>query len=344
VVHPLRWFSLFASKSNNTALPPGFLDPDNRPVAGIHSDGYDYGFRASLRDDAVSLRVNFFKEHQHSLIGDGQAVRNAAAVVERRLRGPDRPAGIANVEADGFDPVNRGDVYRSVEDKIGRGIDLTLSARLTSNWDARLAVGRQRTRVFNKSKEFNAWVQRRLPVWQQFGGLGWDTTTIADNDPRTVRRYFDDEIEKEMVRSELRNNLPRFRQREWRASLFTNYRFSDGPLKGFNFGGGARWTEASMIGFVQKPFPTVSDPNGLVDDVTKPIFGSDQLFVDVLAGYGGRTKLFGGRTLGWRVQLNVRNLFEPEQFEPIRVRNDGAILHWGRVEQRQIILNTTFTF
>ena len=344
VVHPLRWFSLFASKSNNTALPPGFLDPDNRPVAGIHSDGYDYGFRVSLRDDAVSLRVNFFKEHQHSLIGDGQAVRTAAAVVERRLRGPDRPAGVANVEADGFDPVNRGDVYRSVEDKIGRGIDLTLSARLTSNWDARLAVGRQRTRVFNKSKEFNAWVERRLPVWRQFGGLGWDNATIADNDPRSVSRYFDDEIAREMLRSELRNNLPRFRQREWRASLFTNYRFTEGPLKGFNLGGGARWTEASMIGFVQKPFPTSADPNGVVDDVTRPIFGADQLFVDVLAGYGGRTKLFGGRTLGWRVQLNVRNLFEPDRFEPIRVRNDGAILHWGRVEARQIILNTTFTF
>ena len=344
VVHPLRWFSVFAGKSNNTALPPGFLDPDNRPVPGIHSDGYDYGIRLSLRDDAISLRLNLFKEHQHALIGDGQAVRTAAAVVERRLRGPDRPAGIATVAADGFDPVGRGDVYRSVEDKIGRGIDLTLVARITPNWDARLAVGRQRTRVFNKSKEFNAWVGRRLPVWRQFGGLGWDNVAISDSDPRTIRRYYDEEIASEITRSELRNNLPRFRQREWRGSVFSNYRFSEGRLKGLNLGGGARWTEASMIGFVQKPFPTAGDPNGLVDDVTKPIHGKDQLFVDVLAGYGGRMRIFGGGTIGWRVQLNIRNLLEPEQIEPIRVRNDGAILHWGRVEPRTVILNTSFTF
>jgi iron complex outermembrane receptor protein len=344
VVHPLRWFSLFASKSNNTALPPGFLDPDNRQIPGIYSNGYDYGFRVSLKDDAISMRVNFFKEHQHALIGDGQAVRNAAAVVERRLRGPDRPAGIANVAADGYDPVNRGDVYRSIEDKIGRGIDLTLTARITSNWDARLAVGKQRTRVFNKSKEFNAWVARRLSTWQQFGGLGWDNVAIADNDPRSVHRYYDDEIASEILRSELRNNLPRFRQREWRASLFTNYRFTESLFKGLNLGGGVRWTEASMIGFVQKAFPTASEPGGMIDDVTKPIFGQAQTFVDVLAGYGGRTKIFGGKSIGWRVQLNVRNLFEPEAIEAIRVRNDGAILHWGRVEPRQIILNTTFTF
>ncbi len=336
----MPWFSVFASKSDNTALPPGFLDPENKPLPGIFSDGYDYGFRVSLRDDAISMRVNFYKEHQHALIGDGQAVRQAAAVVEQRLRGSDRPAGIANVPADGFDPVARGDVYRSVEDKIGRGIDLTLTARLTNNWDVRWAVGRQRTRVFNKSKEFNAWVARRLATWQSFGGLGWNNVPISTTDPRTVHEYYDDAIATEIVRSELRNNLPRYRQREWRGSVFTNYRFSESFLKGLNLGGGVRWTDRSMIGFVQRPYPDGT----LGDDVNRPIFGDDQLFVDVLAGYGGRTKIFGGRTIGWRVQLNVRNLLEENDIEPVRARRDAAVLEWARVEPRQIILNTTFTF
>ncbi|MBI5768940.1 MAG: hypothetical protein HZA93_14180 [Verrucomicrobia bacterium] len=340
VVHATRWLSLFASKSDNTALPPGFLDPDNRPLPGIFSNGYDYGFRVSLRDDAISLRVNFYKEHQHALIGDGQAVRNASAVVEQRLRGSDRPAGIANVPADGFDPVSRGDAYRSVEDKIGRGLDLTLVARLTKNWDARLAVGRQRTHVFNKSAEFNAWVARRLPVWQSFGGLGWDRVAISNTDSRTVHQYYDQDIAAEILRSQLRNDLPRYRQREWRGSLFTNYRFSEGALKGLNLGGGARWTEASMIGFVQRAYP--SGATG--DDVTKPLYGHPQTFVDLLAGYGGRTKFFGGKPIGWRVQLNARNLLAPRAIEPVRSRYDLTVLEWQRVEPRQVILNTTFTY
>lgn len=344
VVHPVRWFSVFGSISENTALPPGFLDPDNRQIPGIYSDGHDYGFRVSLKDDAVSMRVNFFKEHQYALIGDGQAVRNASATIEQRLRGSARPAGIANVEADGYDPVNRGDVYRSVEDKIARGMDVTLSARITPNWDARLAVGKQRTHVFNKSKEFNAWVARRLPVWQQFGGLGWNNVTISDNDPRTVAEYYDAEVLREILRSELRNDLPRFRQRVWRANVFTNYRFSQSFLKGLNVGGGVRWFGPAMVGYLQKPFPTAADPNGTVDDVTNPIWGPETMFVDFLAGYGGRTKFFGGKTIGWRVQLNVRNLFEPDEVEPIRTRNDGRTLQYARVEPRTIILNTSFTF
>ncbi len=341
VFHATRWLSVFASRSDNTALPPGTLDMENRPLPGIFSNGYDYGFRLSLRDDALSLRVNFYKEHQNALIGDGQDLRVAAAAIEQRLRGSDRPAGIATVAADGFDPVARGDVYRSVEDKIGRGMDITLVARLSQNWDARLAVGQQKTRVFNKGADTAAWIARRLPVWQDFGGLGWDRATITGNDPRTIHQYYDQEVAAEILRNQLRNNLPRFRQREWRASVFTNYRFTEGRIKGLNVGGGLRWLDKPITtGYYQRPFPN----GGSGDDVTRPIPGNEQFAVDLLLGYGSRLKIFGGRSVGWRAQLNVRNLFNEDDIERLRSNFSGAGLQWGRVEPRQIILSTSFTF
>lgn len=340
VVHATRWLSVFGSRSNNTGLPPGFLDPDNRQLPGIFSQGHDAGFSVALREDSIALRVNFFQEDQHALIGDAQDVRTAAAVIEQRLRGTDRPAGIATVPADGFDPVTRGDVYRSVEDKVGKGIDVTLVARITSNWDVRVAGGQQRTRVFNKGLDFSAWTDRRLPVWQQFGGLGWDRVTISTSDSRTVHQYYDQAIAAEILRQQLRNNLPRFRQREWRGSLFTNYRVREGSLKGLNVGGGVRWLDRTMIGLQQRPFPG----GGTGDDVTKPIYGPSQLFVDVLLGYSGRTRMVAGHKIGWRVQLNVRNLLDNDDLEPIRASLDGGVLDWGRTPPRQIVLNTTFTF
>ncbi|MDO8540269.1 MAG: hypothetical protein Q7S40_07485 [Opitutaceae bacterium] len=343
VFHALRWFSVFASKSDNTALPPAFLDTENRLLPGVSSDGYDYGFRTSLRDDNISLRVNFYKEHQKNLIGDGQAVRTAADDIEQRLRGSTRPAGIAEVPVDGFDPVTRGvNAYRSVEDKIGRGMDVTLVARLTSNWDARVAVGRQKTLVYNKGADFHRWVARRLPVWQQFGGLGWDNVTITPTDPRTVHQYYDQDVAAQILEDQLRNALPRFRQRIWRANLFTNYRFTESWLKGLNVGGGVRWFDKPVTtGYYQRVFPNGS----MGDDVTRPIPGEAQTFVDLLMGYGGRTKFLGGRAIGWRVQLNVRNLLDNDDIEPIRSNNvTGAGLHWGRVEPRQIIMTTTFMF
>ncbi len=340
VVHALSWLSVFGSRSNNTALPPGFLDPDNRLIPGISSDGHDFGFSVGLRQNAISLRVNFYEENQHNLIGDGQNVRTASAVVEQRLRGTDRPAGIASVPADGYDPVTRGNVYRSVEDKLGQGIDVTLVARVTANWDLRIAGGQQRTRVSHKDLDFALWSARRLPVWQQFGGLGWDKVAISTTDPRTVHQYYDQEIAAEILRQQLRNNLPRFRQREWRGSLFTNYRFRAGALQGLNVGGGFRWLDHTMIGFQQRPFP--GGTTG--DDVTKPIFGPAQFALDLLLGYGGKTTVLGGRKLDWRVQLNVRNLLDADDLEPIRTNLGGGVLDWGRGTPRQIVLNTTFTF
>ena len=340
VVHALSWLSVFGSRSNNTALPPGFLDPDNRLIPGISSDGHDFGFSVGLRQNAISLRVNFYEENQHNLIGDGQGVRTESAVIEQRLRGTDRPADIATVPADGYDPVTRGNVYRSVEDKIGKGIDVTLVARVTANWDLRVAGGQQRTRVSNKDLDFALWSARRLPVWQQFGGLGWDKVTISNTDARTVHQYYDQAIAAEILRQQLRNNLPRFRQREWRGSLFTNYRFGEGSLKGLNLGGGVRWLDQTMLGFQQRVFP--GGTTG--DDVTKPIFGPAQFALDLLLGYGGKTTVLGGHKLGWRVQLNIRNVLDDDDLEPVRTNLGGGVLDWARGTPRQIVLNTTFTF
>jgi hypothetical protein len=285
--------------------------------------------------------VNFYREHQHALIGDSQTVRTDAALVEQRLRGSDRPAGIADVPADGYDPVTRGtSAYRSVEDKIGHGIDVTLVANLTRNWDLRVAGGRQQTHVFNKSADFNAWVARRLPVWQKFGGLGWDNVSISTTDARTVHQYYDQEIAAEILRAQLRNDLPRFRQREWRTSVFTNYRVSEGWLRGLNAGGGLRWMSRPNNGFVQMVYPDGS----LGDDVTKQLYGYSQTVVDLLLGYGGKMRFMGGRPLGWRVQLNVRNLFDHHGIEPIRSSYAGGVLDWGRVEGRQAILSSSVTF
>jgi len=340
VVHALSWLSVFGSRSNNTALPPGFLDPDNRLIPGISSEGHDFGFSVGLRQNALSLRVNFYEENQHNLIGDGQGVRTESAVIEQRLRGTDRPADIATVPADGYDPVTRGNVYRSVEDKIGKGIDVTLVARVTANWDLRVAGGQQRTRVSNKDLDFALWSARRLPVWQQFGGLGWDKVTISNTDARTVHQYYDQAIAAEILRQQLRNNLPRFRQREWRGSLFTNYRFGAGSLQGLNLGGGVRWLDQTMLGFQQRVFPG----GAAGDDVTKPIFGPAQFALDLLLGYGGKTTVLGGHKLGWRVQLNIRNVLGDDDLEPVRTNLGGGVLDWARGTPRQIVLNTTFTF
>lgn len=341
VVHPLPWLSLFYSQSENYALPPGYRGPDDQPLPGTYSDGRDYGIRADFLEGRLSARLNFYEETQNANFGGPiQALRDYAAEIETRLRGPSAPAGIRPVAAAGFDPVGRGvDAYRATEYKFAKGLDLTVIARPTPHWDVRFSGGRQLTKVSGKAGNFADWIETRLPVWQDAGGLGWSNVTISPTDNRSLQRYYQEVVLAEIESNRIRNNLLRFRQREWRGSLFTNYRFTQEPLKGFSLGGGARWLSKALIGFHQTTLP-----NGTIeDDVTRPIYNDPLFFLDALAAYDRPLTLVGQR-VRLRLQLNVRNLLDHDDLEPIRSARDATILDFARNPGRQFVLTTRFSF
>lgn len=341
VVHPLPWLSVFFSQSQNYALPPGYRGPDDVPLPGTYSDGRDYGIRAEFWSGKLSARLNFYEETQNANFGGPiQALRDYAAEIENRLRGSNAPNGIRRPEADGFDPVARGvHAYRATEYKFARGFDLTVLARPLPNWDVRFAGGRQLTKVAGKAENFAQWIESRVPVWQDAGGLGWSNVTISPTDSRSIRQYYNDVVLAEMESNRIRNNLLRFRQREWRSTLFTNYRFTSEPLKGFSVGGGVRWLSKALIGFEQSRLP-----NGAIeDDVTRPLYNAPLFHLDALLGYGRPFTLMGQR-LRWHVQLNVRNVLDDHDLERIRAARDGSILDYARTPGRQFILTTRFSY
>jgi outer membrane receptor protein involved in Fe transport len=99
----------------------------------------------------------------------------------------------------------------------------------------------------------------------------------------------------------------------WRVNLVTNYAFQKGALKGLNVGVGYRWEDGVVLGYALN-----AARDGL--DVNRPFWGKPKDAVDLWAGY--ERKL--GRKVGWRVQLNVRNLGRNPHLEPITVEPDGS--------------------
>jgi len=341
VVHPLSWLSAFYSKSANYALPPGFRGPDDKQLPGTFSDGRDYGIRVELWEGRVSARLNFYNETQNANIAAlNQPVRDFAAAVEERLRGSSAPAGIGPVPVAGFDPVSRGvGAYQAIANKAAKGIDLTVVARLTSHWDLRMSGGRQQTLVSDKAEDFAQWVEGRLPVWTNAGGLGWDNITITPTDTLSIRQYYTQIIAPEIASNRARDNLPRFRQREYRANLFTNYRFTEAALKGFSVGGGARWLSKAVIGFEQQKLT-----NGNTDDdPTKPLYNRSLINLDFVGAYQRSFRMHGIKT-GFRLQLNVRNVLDNRELEVIRSARDTTALDVARNPGREIIVTTRFTF
>ena len=120
-------------------------------------------------------------------------------------------------------------------------------------------------------------------------------------------------------------------QRHHKFNLFTNYSFKEGALANFSIGGGARyrsgatWLQANQA-LGQQEF------NGMT------IF-------DLVAGYD--TELFG---IPVQLQLNVRNLFDKDDYSVVRLdddaRPDGGynVYKYVHTPGRDIRLRARFRF
>ncbi len=120
-------------------------------------------------------------------------------------------------------------------------------------------------------------------------------------------------------------------QRHHKFNLFTKYTFTEGALKDFSVGGGARYRSGATW-IQENPSLGQQEFNGMT------------LF-DFVAGY--RTELFG---LPVNLQLNVRNLFDKDDISVVRLddrqRPDGSFGVWRYVltPGRDIRLSAKFRF
>ena len=78
-----------------------------------------------------------------------------------------------------------------------------------------------------------------------------------------------------------------------------------------------------------------------ISDIDQPIRGPAYSEVDGFAGYTRR--LFRDR-VRWRVQLNVRNLFDDRDLIPQRALSTGEVGIFGLPERRTFILTNSFLF
>ncbi|MDO8545382.1 MAG: hypothetical protein Q7S40_33490 [Opitutaceae bacterium] len=342
VARPISWLTLFYNKSENTALPPGYFGPYGNALSGTSSHGYDTGIRLDSPGNRASVRLNFYKDTETDFWGNPfQGLRDQSAVIEQRLRGPDRPAGIGNVPAAAFDPVaNPVSTYRSLAAKSATGLDVVLVAAVTPQWDLRFTVGKQYNTLQSRGTEWQRWISERLPVWQSAGGLGWDNVTVSPTDSRTLHQYYDQIVVPTAVSLEAAKGVERFRERKWRANLFTSYRFTSERLKGVRVGGGARWLGPGVIGSGRKIVPGLAAP---IEDSSVIFKGPSQLFIDAFAGYRRPVKLAGANVM-WNVQLNIRNLFNDYPTEIARADADGIGYEYVRVSPRQVMLQTGLAF
>ena len=139
------------------------------------------------------------------------------------------------------------------------------------------------------------------------------------------------------------NQVPEIRP--WRFNIVNTYNFSTGRLKGVSVGGSYRWQDRSIIGYgvsektAYDPVMPGNAPVGYLDP-SKPFYGPAEDAVDCWIGYS--RKIWRG--IDWRVQLNVRSLFDSAHIVPVSTNPDGSIAAWRIVDGRSWELTSTFKF
>ena len=119
----------------------------------------------------------------------------------------------------------------------------------------------------------------------------------------------------------------------WRFNLVTNYAFDRGLLKGANIGVGYRWQDGRIIGY------TLNEAEDNLD-VNSPYWSDSEDNLDFWAGY--ERKLTS--KIGWRIQLNLRNVGEKSHLVPFSVQPDGSPAAFRIQEGMAWSLTNTFTF
>jgi len=257
----------------------------------------------------------------------------------------------------------------ATQNSKGKGVEVQLTYNPSPDWTIKFTADKGQTTYSNIAPQYDAWLNVRMPVWTSLvsplaaadntftdaGGVQyslqnfWNAYGYSSNAILTsavgntsTKSYFNINVASQYATAKALEGAAAMDQRQYHASILTNYAFRTGRLKGFSVGGAERWESKAIIGY----FGKVNDPVGFpgvvnLADVTRPVYDSGNLYTDVWVAYG--RKIFNNK-IGWKIQFNINNVLEGGRLMPIAVNLDGTPYAWRIIDPRQYVLSTSFTF
>ncbi len=344
VFHVNRWLSAFYNQSSTWNPPTIIINPDDGSIVpGATGDGKDYGLMLRFFSDRLSLRLNKYENSSGPASDTGY--RNAIVPVVQNIERTliDRTAdGTINAPVAPFYDATQGtNTYSGVfSDLVSEGYEFELVANPNRNWRFSLSGAKSEATVSNIGQPWVRFIEQRASLWAQHADLtgpAGESTTIGT-------RYLS--IIQTLNQMKQADGQRVESNRDWRINLVGRYTFTEGPLNGGFIGAGHRYRSPQVIGYraslVDNEFPLPGSPAQiLVPARDAPIKGSTLMETELFLGYSRNIT----RKVNWRVQLNIRNLFDDQ--DPVDQRANiaqGFTSVYSVPEPRSFILTNTFSF
>jgi outer membrane receptor protein involved in Fe transport len=352
VVHALKWLSFHYNHSENFIPNAGSVDLLLNPVSSPTGLTKEYGVSVNLLDDKLNAKLNWFELTAAGANADNLTFPLAQWTVpymeltfmpdlvrQANLNGANityKPLIAAGLQTG--DPRLAG-AYTS--SNVSKGLELELTYNVTKNWRIMGNISKQDAKQSNIAAPLTAFIENRLAYWQSIPAI-WTGPYVGQNVGwgvgRTGQQQWNNDNNPYYLLYKSVDGQPSQQLAKWHASVLTNYSFTEGTFKNFNFGGGVRYLEKQIIGN-----PQILDSSGtpIALDLAHPYYNSDRIAIDVWAGY--KMKLRDSR-YDLVFQLNVRDLDQGGGFRPIAANPDGSHSTYQIVQPRTFYLTTTLEF
>jgi iron complex outermembrane recepter protein len=365
VVHPVSWLSLFYDESNTHDPPSSIklnLDGTTPPVGdGV---GKNYGIAFHLLKDNLMLRIN----RQKTVVDDGvnNTLRAAGGLgginpfrglvynIESAVILAGAPSSVKfrnfseSVRSIGTSnrPASQRETYDVFSDLVAKGTEIELIANPTPNWRVSASFARNDAVESNMAASWFAFIEDRLPVWAQYkNSFVFPSTTQRVNDlvvGNAINSW-------NFIREQDGHTVAQMSRDRLNATV--RYGFSQGIFKGAFVGGSWRYRSPAVIGYGSRTAKGSElaytegfiGPNDtlVISDLGKSISGRALSEFDGFLGYSRR--ILQNR-IGWRVQLNIRNLLDNVDRRGQGTTSTGEIAVFTIPEKRTFILTNTLSF
>jgi outer membrane receptor protein involved in Fe transport len=309
VVDVTSVLSVFANYAESFRDPSNAVLIDGSAAGAVFSDGTDFGVRFNAFEGRFIGSVGYYKNEETS---------------------PYNPGLTNNINNIWLDLNSNESVPTGYNDRRtfqGDGWELELNFTPTRNWRVMFNYSRPDTQLLSDLVDTEAYVAANRATWIS-GANGLDASDpAAAARIRSNLQLLDQRLEGAERGRPLNGSL------KHTANLFTNYFFTEGRMKGFNFGGGVNFRGARLV---------TNRPGNAFDLVYAKGFATFNL----TAGY--RTKIMDKPV---RFQLNVSNLFDdqfirPERYSTYAIGGVNEFLpdRWAITPPRRIQFTTTIDF
>ncbi|MCF3650638.1 TonB-dependent receptor plug domain-containing protein [Synoicihabitans lomoniglobus] len=240
-------------------------------------------------------------------------------------------------------PPNSG----NVADIVSEGWEFEVTYNPTRNWRMIFNAAKTEAVRSNVGADLTAFVEANRSLFED--GDGHLATSVREQEgledilhfngfgPNSLGGRYQTEILIPYLNALASNGSTVQELREWRFNFITTYDFREGILNGFTVGGAARWQDEGAIGYT----PTQNQAGVWINDITKPIYATDQLDFDFWLGY--QRKILNDRAT-WRIQLNVRDAFGGNELIAVAAQPNGQTASARIATPQRWSISNTFTF